>query len=102
MDHTGGLRAYAADGVTIVTGKGTAEHWKRVLAAPFPRNPDAAPPDPGRTPIVEVADKWTITDGQRQVEAYVIAPNPHADGMMIRSVVDHKQGPLHHTFSPRP
>jgi glyoxylase-like metal-dependent hydrolase (beta-lactamase superfamily II) len=90
MDHAGGLRAYAADGVTIVTGKGTAEHWKRVLAAPFTRNPDLGSQDLSHTPIVEVADKWTITDGQRQVEAYVIGPNPHADGMMIGYVVDQK------------
>jgi glyoxylase-like metal-dependent hydrolase (beta-lactamase superfamily II) len=100
MDHTGGLRAYAADGVTIVTGKGTAEHWKRVLAAPFTRNPDVASQDLGRTPIVEVADKWTITDGQRQVEAYVIAPNPHADGMMIGYVVDQKLGFVTDIWSP--
>jgi glyoxylase-like metal-dependent hydrolase (beta-lactamase superfamily II) len=90
MDHAGGLRAYASDGVTIVAGPGTAEHWKRVLAAPFTRNPDLGSQDLSRTPIVEVADKWTVTDGQRQVEAYVIAPNPHADGMLIGYVVDQK------------
>ena len=35
MDHAGGVRAFAAQGATIVTGKGTAEHFRRVLAAPF-------------------------------------------------------------------
>ena len=28
-------RAYASAGATIGTGKGTAEHFRRVLAAPF-------------------------------------------------------------------
>ena len=100
MDHAGGLRAYASDGVTIVSGKGTAEHWKRVLAAPYTRNPDLGSQDLTRTPIVEVADKWTVTDGQRQVEAYVIAPNPHADGMMIGYVVDQKLGFVTDIWSP--
>ena len=100
MDHAGGLRAYAADGATIVTGKGTAEHWKRVLAAPYTRNPDLGSEDLSRTPIVEVADKWTITDGQRQVEAYVIDPNPHADGMMIGYVVDQKLAFVTDIWSP--
>ncbi|HEU4439608.1 MAG TPA: MBL fold metallo-hydrolase, partial [Methylomirabilota bacterium] len=100
MDHAGGLRAYAADGATIVTGKGTAEHWKRVLAAPFTRNPDLGPQDLSRTPIVEVADKWTVTDGQRQVDAYVISPNPHADGMMIGYVEDQKLGFVTDIWSP--
>ena len=100
MDHTGGLRAYAADGATIVTGKGTAEHWKRVLAAPFTRNPDLGSQDLTRTSIIEVADKWTVTDGQRQVEAYVISPNPHADGMVIGYVVDQKLAFVTDIWSP--
>jgi glyoxylase-like metal-dependent hydrolase (beta-lactamase superfamily II) len=100
MDHAGGLRAYAADGATIVTGKGTAEHWKRVLAAPFTRNPDLASQDLARTSIIEVADKWTVTDGQRQVEAYVISPNPHADGMLIGYVVDQKLAFVTDIWSP--
>jgi glyoxylase-like metal-dependent hydrolase (beta-lactamase superfamily II) len=101
MDHAGGLRAYAADGATIVTGKGTADHWKRALAAPFTLNPDLASQDLSRTPIVEVADKWMVTDGQRQVEAYVIA-NPHAEGMLIGYVVDQKLGFVTDIWSPGP
>jgi len=102
MDHTGGIRAYAADGATIVTGKGTVEHWKRVLAAPYTRNPDLSSQDLSRTPIVEVADKWMATDGQRQVEAYVIAPNPHAEGLMIGYVVDQRLAFVTDIWTPGP
>ena len=100
MDHTGGIRAYANEGATIVTGKGTAEHWKRVLAAPYTRNPDLAPKDLTRTPILEVADKWVHSDGQREVHAYVIAPNPHAEGLMIGYVPDLKLGFATDIWSP--
>ena len=29
MDHAGGLRAYAAQGATLIVGQGTAEHYRR-------------------------------------------------------------------------
>ena len=83
MDHAGGLRAYAAQGATIVVGRGTATHYRRVLAAPFTRNPDLRARDLRKTPIVEVTDKHVLTDGSREVHAYVIEPNGHADGLLI-------------------
>ena len=45
MDHAGGLRAYASTGATLVVGKGTTEHYRRVLAAPYTRSPDLSPQD---------------------------------------------------------
>ena len=57
MDHAGGLRAYAAQGATIVVGKGGGEHVRRVLAAPFTRSPDLSARELSRTEIIEVVDK---------------------------------------------
>src|SRR5215471_15192775 len=82
MDHVGGLRAYAAAGATLVVGKGNAAHFRKVLAMPFTHNPDLTPRDLSQTPVVEVADQYTISDGKRQVTAY-LTENPHADGMLI-------------------
>ena len=82
MDHIGGLRAYAAQGATIVVGKGAAEHYRRVLAAPATRNPDLPPRDLSKTEIIEVVDKRVFSDGSQQVEAYLIE-NPHAAGMLF-------------------
>ena len=62
MDHAGGLRAYAAQGAAIVVGRGAAEHYRRVLAAPYTRNPDLTPPrDLKATEIIEVADKQVFS-----------------------------------------
>jgi metal-dependent hydrolase (beta-lactamase superfamily II) len=93
MDHAGGLRAYAAQGATIVVGKGSGEHFRSVLAAPFRRNPDVPSKDLRQTPIVEVADKQTFTDGQRQVSAYLIE-NPHAASYLIGYSPDPGQAAL--------
>ena len=100
MDHAGGIRAYADAGATIVTGQGTAAHFKRVLAAPFTRNPVLSQSDLTRTPIVEVMGKHVLSDGTRQVEMHVLDPNPHADGLLIGYVPDAKIGFVTDIWSP--
>ena len=99
MDHAGGLRAYAAAGATLVVGKGNVAHFQKVLAAPFTRNPDLTPRDLRNTPVVEVADRYTIPDGKRQVMAYLVE-NPHATGMLIGYVADAQLGFVTDLWSP--
>lgn len=100
MDHAGGLRAYVGQGATLVVGKGTSPHYRRVLAAPFARNPDFAARDLTRTPIVEVDGKYVFTDGTREVHAYALEPNPHCDGMLIGYVPDARLGFVTDVWSP--
>ena len=101
MDHTGGLRAYIAQGATLVVGKGAAEHFRSVLAAPFRRNPDLQARDLSRAPITEVADKQVFSDGQREVVAYVIE-NPHAAASLIGYVPAERLGFVTDLWSPGP
>ena len=99
MDHAGGLRAYAAQGATLVVGKGAAEHYRRVLAAPFTRNPDLPPRDLKATEIIEVVDKRVFSDGSREVEVYLIE-NPHADGTLIGYIPAARLGYVTDLWSP--
>jgi glyoxylase-like metal-dependent hydrolase (beta-lactamase superfamily II) len=99
MDHAGGVRAYAAQGATIVVGKGNGEHFRRVLAAPFTRNPDLSPRDLSRAEVVEVADKRVLSDGQREVHAYLI-DNPHAEGLLIGYIPEARLGFVTDIWSP--
>lgn len=99
MDHAGGIRAYAAQGATVVVGKGNGEHFKRVLAAPFTRNPDLKAQDLSGTRILEVADKQVLTDGKRQVDVYLIE-NPHSVGGVIGYVPDARLGWVTDLWSP--
>ena len=99
MDHAGGLRAYAAQGSIIVVGKGNGDHFRRVLAAPFTRNPDLSSRDLNRTEIVEIVDKHVFSDGQREVHAYVIE-NPHATGLLIGFVPAANLGYVTDIWSP--
>jgi glyoxylase-like metal-dependent hydrolase (beta-lactamase superfamily II) len=100
MDHAGGLRAYAAQGATLVVGAGGGAHYRRVLAAPFTRNPDLAARDLSRTEIVEVTGARVWSDGAREVQAVVIENNPHADGLMIGYVSDLRLGYATDIWSP--
>ena len=100
MDHAGGLRAYAAQGATIVGGRGTTPHYRRVLAAPFTRNPDLPSRDLRNTPIIEVDSKHVLTDGRREVHAYVIEPNPHAEGLLIGYLPETRLGFVTDIWSP--
>jgi glyoxylase-like metal-dependent hydrolase (beta-lactamase superfamily II) len=89
IDHAGGIRAYAADGATIVTGQGNGEFIRRALAAPAGSNPYRLASFTPR--VVEVANKWTVNDGGRVVEAYLIE-TPHAAGYLIPYVPDARLG----------
>lgn len=99
MDHAGGLRAYAAQGATLVVGKGAADHFRRVLAAPFTRNPDLSSRDLSRAEIIEVADKRVFGDGQREVHAYLL-DNPHATATLIGYVPAARLGFVTDVWSP--
>ena len=85
LDHTGGIRAYAAEGATVVVGKGDGDYFRKVLTAPQTLNEhgvDAVIPR-----IVEVGSKWSETVGGRVIEAYSL-DNPHATGYLIPYVPD--------------
>jgi hypothetical protein len=53
-----------------------------------------------RTPVVEVTGKHVLTDGQREVRAYLIDPNPHADGLLIGFVPEARLGFATDIWSP--
>jgi len=101
MDHTGGVRAFVAEGATLVVGQGSGAHFRRVLSAPWSRNPDLAQRDLSGAQIVEVSDKYVLADSRREVAAYLM-DNPHAKGMLLGYVPDAKLGFVTDIWSPGP
>jgi glyoxylase-like metal-dependent hydrolase (beta-lactamase superfamily II) len=99
IDHTGGIRAYAAQGATIVVGKGDGDFFRKALAAPQSVNIYGAKPI---TPnVIEVDGKWSMTVGGRNIEAYSL-DNPHAAGYIIPYVPDAKMGFVTDLWNPGP
>jgi glyoxylase-like metal-dependent hydrolase (beta-lactamase superfamily II) len=100
MDHSGGLRAYLAQGAALVVGKGAADHYRKVLLAPYRRNPDISPPlDLGGARIIEVADRHVFRDGKREVSA-ILFDNPHAAASLMGYVADARIAYVTDVYSP--
>jgi glyoxylase-like metal-dependent hydrolase (beta-lactamase superfamily II) len=87
LDHTGGIRAYAAQGAVIVVGKGDGDYFRNVLTAPQTLNRYGTKTVAPR--IIEVEDKWSETVGGRVIEAYSLE-NPHATGYLVPYIPDAK------------
>lgn len=83
FDHSGGLRAFAGEGVAVLTHESNRAFLERALAAPATVAPDHMARS-GRKPVVEgVRDRRVLTDGARTVELHHIAGNAHADGLLM-------------------
>ena len=83
FDHSTGLRAAIAEGLTIVTHEGNEAFVKEIAARPFTIAPDALAKAPKPVAVEAVADTRTITDGARSLVLYHVAANPHSDTMLM-------------------
>jgi glyoxylase-like metal-dependent hydrolase (beta-lactamase superfamily II) len=83
FDHAGGLRAFVAEGATILTYQSNQAYLRNVLARPHTINPDKAQGS-SKKPVVEaVGEKKVLTDGTHTVELYHLRNFGHHDGMLI-------------------
>ena len=86
MDHTGGSRAFVAEGATVVTPDTAQAYFERNLAAPHALVADAQQKQPKPLHVVGVASQMSIKDDSVEIRLHKIA-NPHVDGMLIAHVV---------------
>ena len=84
FDHTGGIAAVAAEGITIVTPAVNKAFLEKALSGPRTLAPDALAKS-GRKAVVEgfAGDKRVFQDATRTVEIHVIKGLPHADGLVV-------------------
>lgn len=82
-DHSGGIRAYAAKGATIVAQESIVPFLETVLNAPHTIRPDTLEQS-GVTPMVEGVgnEPMELSDGSRTVQILSL-PNNHAAGMVM-------------------
>jgi glyoxylase-like metal-dependent hydrolase (beta-lactamase superfamily II) len=82
-DHSGGLRAFAGEGVTIITHESNRSFFERTLATAATIERDHLARS-GRTAAVEgVRERRVLTDGTRVLEIHHIAGNLHHDGLLL-------------------
>jgi glyoxylase-like metal-dependent hydrolase (beta-lactamase superfamily II) len=82
FDHSGGIRAAVAEGLTVITHQGNVAFIEEVVKRPHTRVPDALSKNPKPLKIEAVADERVITDGTMTVHLYP-APSEHSDTMLM-------------------
>ncbi len=83
FDHAGGVRAYVAEGVTIVTHEMNRSYYEQVWQRPRTLRPDALSRN-RRAPIWEtMTEKKIITDGTRTLELHKLQGNGHNPYILI-------------------
>jgi glyoxylase-like metal-dependent hydrolase (beta-lactamase superfamily II) len=83
FDHTSGLPAAVAEGITLVTHQNNKAFFERALSAPRTLAPDVMSKS-GKKPVIEgMTTKRVFTDGTRTLEVHEIKGLPHADGMLL-------------------
>ncbi len=84
-DHSGGLRAYLAAGIPVVTHARNAGFVRQIAAARKSVAPDELSRTP-RTPIIRtVEDSLTVGAGDSRVVLYYL-PTAHVEGMLMAYV----------------
>jgi glyoxylase-like metal-dependent hydrolase (beta-lactamase superfamily II) len=83
-DHTGGLYAVVAEGITIVTPAVNKAYLMNALSAPRTLAPDVLSRS-GKKPVIDgfEGDKKVFQDATRTFELHVVKGLPHADGNVI-------------------
>jgi glyoxylase-like metal-dependent hydrolase (beta-lactamase superfamily II) len=83
FDHSGGLRAYADLGATIVTHELNRAYYEKAWTAPRTLGPDRLAKS-RKAPVFQTfTDKHTLSDGVRTIEVHRIANSPHHDGFAM-------------------
>jgi glyoxylase-like metal-dependent hydrolase (beta-lactamase superfamily II) len=82
-DHSGGLRAAAADGAIIVTQAANRPYLEKAFATPVSIRPDKYAAAKATAKFLEVKDRHTMTDGTRTLEIERITDSVHNDTFLM-------------------
>ncbi len=85
FDHSGGLRAFIAEGTTIITHKDNKAYYEKVFKYPHTLVPDTLSqktPQP-KLKIETMSDMKVLTDGEHTIDLYHLEGSTHAMGTII-------------------
>jgi glyoxylase-like metal-dependent hydrolase (beta-lactamase superfamily II) len=89
--HLGGIRAFVAEGATVITDNKNKDFYRDEVLVPQPRSlsPDRlsqfpfAPTGPGTLSLQTFTDRYTVGDATRTIELYHVEGLPHASDMLV-------------------
>jgi glyoxylase-like metal-dependent hydrolase (beta-lactamase superfamily II) len=89
-DHTGGLPALVAEGVTIITQQNNKDFFEKALNTPRTLLNDSLAKSPKKVKVETIGAKKVYSDGTRTVEFHHIYPSPHSNGLTIAFIPKEK------------
>jgi len=102
FDHSAGLRAYVAEGATIVTHAVNQEYFTKAWANPRTINPDDMATRKIGAKFQPVADQYTLTDGKRAIDIYAIRGSTHAEAIVMVYLPNEKIISVADIYAPAP
>lgn len=85
FDHAGGLRAFVADGASIITQTINKPYYEKIFKDPHTLAPDRLSqmnPQP-KIKIESMTEKKILTDGEHTIELYHVQGSTHNVGMIM-------------------
>jgi len=90
-DHAGGLRAYIAEGATVLTLPGEKTFFERIAKSKFTIDPDTLTRSPKELKLEIIENgKRVLTDGTTTVEILDIGAGPHTEEMLVAYLPNEK------------
>jgi hypothetical protein len=86
FDHSGGLRAAVAEGLTIVTQEGSAKFFEELTTRTHSIVPDALAKSPKPITMEAFGDSLSLKDADMEVQLYHLAGNPHGNTLIMAYV----------------
>jgi len=83
FDHSGGLRAFVAEGATVVTHQVNRPYYEKLFAAPHTLNPDTLARSPRKPAFETMTEKKVLTDGSQVIELHHLQGSGHNEGIIV-------------------
>jgi glyoxylase-like metal-dependent hydrolase (beta-lactamase superfamily II) len=83
FDHSGGLRAFVAEGATVVTHQVNRPYYEKLFAAPHTLNPDSLARAPRKATFDTMTEKKVLTDGNQVIELHHLQGSGHNEGIIV-------------------
>jgi glyoxylase-like metal-dependent hydrolase (beta-lactamase superfamily II) len=83
FDHSSGLRAFVAEGATIITYQANKAYLEKILSLPHTLNPDREQEVKKKVMVEGIGEKKVLTDGTHVIELYHQQNYGHHDGMLL-------------------
>lgn len=90
FDHTAGIRAAIAEGLTVVTHAGNRAFFEEMASRPHTLVPDALARTPKPLAIETFEDALVVEDAAMSMTLYHLSGNPHSDTMLMAYFPRHR------------